>query len=58
MHGPGMIYYGQGEFFGPAMNFADLGKEIKNKFRNYLNKRKGYQLTKTTEDFTVCFLKF
>ena len=49
-----MIYYNPGDYFGAPYGLSEFGRSIKDKFKNYLNKRKGYQLTKTTEDFSVC----
>lgn len=54
MRGPGLIYYNPGDIYGASYGLSEFGRSIKDKFKNYLNKRKGYQLTKTTEDFIVC----
>lgn len=54
MRGPGLIYYNPGDIYGASFGLSEFGRSIKDKFKNYLNKRKGYQLTKTTEDFIVC----
>ena len=54
MRGPGLIYYNPGDIYGASFGLFEFGRSIKDKFKNYLNKRKGYQLTKTTEDFIVC----
>ena len=54
MRGPGLIYYNPGDIYGASFGLSEFGRSIKDKFKNYINKRKGYQLTKTTEDFIVC----
>lgn len=54
MRGPGLIYYNPGDIYGASFGLSEFGRSIKDKFKNYFNKRKGYQLTKTTEDFIVC----
>lgn len=51
MYGPGLIYNNPGDIFGPSMGLSEFGRSLKDKFRHYLNKRKGYQLTQTTEDY-------
>ena len=33
-----------------AVSISSLGRDIKEKFSNFVNRKKGYQLTKTTED--------
>lgn len=55
MYGPGLIYTNPGDIFGPSMGLSEFGRSLKDKFRHYLNKRKGYQLTQTTEDYS-CLL--
>ena len=54
MRGPGLIYYNPGDIYGASFGLSEFGRSIKDKFKNYINKRKGYQVTKTTEDFCVC----
>lgn len=53
MQGPGLLYYNLGDSSGPSMGLSEFGRTLRDKFKNYMNKRKGYQLTKTTEDSHV-----
>ena len=48
--GSGFIYYVPGCEFGGPNALSELGKAIKEKWTTFRNKKKGYTLTKTTED--------
>lgn len=50
MGAPGVMYMNPGDVYMGPSAFSILGKEIKEKWTNYRNKRKGYQLTKTSEE--------
>lgn len=48
--GGGYSYYMPDEASFSAVSISSLGRDIKEKLSNFVNKKKGYQLTKTTED--------
>ena len=48
--GSGFVYYVPGGEFSGPYSFSELGKAIKEKWTAFRNKKKGYILTKTTED--------
>lgn len=48
--GGGYSYYMPDEASFSAVSISSLGRDIKEKFSNFVNRKKGYQLTKTTED--------
>ena len=48
--GGGYAYYMPDEASFSAVSISSLGRDIKEKFANFMNRKKGYQLTKTTED--------
>ena len=48
--GTNFSYYIPGDHMGAPVSISSLGRDIKDKWSNFINRKKGYQLTKTTED--------